>query len=140
MSEKERFIESFKNSEFRYKDEIFNGLDSGEMRFDRTSESKEYKHSCKHFLDIYQGRATHLKRFDSAHANRLREETVALCKELAKSPNENCNIWTFFAPPHSTYHVFVSESGGVLGTLLTASKLLMTADEWEKLWGRKDKF
>ncbi|HEX8251072.1 MAG TPA: hypothetical protein VF599_23055 [Pyrinomonadaceae bacterium] len=136
MKAQERFIERHKDSEFRYKDELFNGLNSSKFALERTSENSENSYHCKHFLDIYKHRAGHLKRYDSLHAIRLREDTLALCEELAETPDEICYVWTFSVPPYSSYEVFVSESGKVLGTLFTVSQLKMPSDEWEKLWGK----
>ena len=135
MNIEEQFIERHKDSEFRLKDELFAKLSSGECVLDYNPEGQQSSLPCSHFLHIYRRRAEHLRRFDAPHAQRLREDALALCEELAKTPDEICRLWVFSLPPYSDYTVFEgAESGRILGCLFTVDKRLAPSDEWERLW------
>lgn len=140
MNTQERFIEKYRDCEFRHKDELFARLRADECIIKGTPEDHGRWESCRHFLSIYRIRAEHLRQFDTPHAQRLREDALALCEELAKTPDEVCRLWRFSLPPHSFYIVFEgAESGRILGCILGADKLLMPPDEWERLWHGESK-
>jgi hypothetical protein len=90
---------------------------------------------CRHFLEIYRYRAVHLSRYQTAHARSLREDVLALCDELAKTPEEPVQVWRFSMAPYYNFAVFEGvNSQRILGCNSTADRRLMSEQEWEELW------
>ena len=91
MNAQDQFIERHKDSDFPHKEELFAALYSGDCVLDQTTEGRHNPAPCSQLLDIYRFRAGRLRRFDTPHARRLGEDTLALCEELEKTPDERCH-------------------------------------------------
>ena len=132
MNTEEQFAERYKDFEFRHKEELVAGLTSGVCRLQANSAEAV---SCGHLLNVYRRRAKHLLRYNTPHAQMLRDDTLALCDELERRPNDNCIVRSFSRPPYSVFMVVeAAENGVILGCLFGADKRLMPSDEWEQLW------
>jgi hypothetical protein len=139
MNEQERFLAKHRDSEFRHKDELFGALAAGKCSLDLSSQENASPVTCSHLLNVYRRRTEHLQRYATPHAQRLREDTLALCTALAEIPNESCRIWMFTMPPHSNFAIFEAEERGeILGCVRAEDKRFTPTDEWEKLWHGKN--
>jgi hypothetical protein len=129
------FIERHKDSNFRHKETLFSALSSGACALHAGDEYDRGLLTCKHYLDIYRRRLSHLQRFTTPHAQSLKEDTAVLCEGLAVAQDETCRLWVFEMPPHHSFAVFEgAQTGRVLGCIFAADKRNMSSDDWEKLW------
>jgi hypothetical protein len=61
---------------------------------------------------------------------------LALCDELAKTPEEPVELWSFSMAPYYKFNVFEgANSQRILGCNFAADQRLMIEQEWEELWG-----
>lgn len=94
--------------------------------------------SCEELLYIYQQRAEHISQFTTEHAFQLKASIDELCSNLSKHRKEQCLFHTLKGKAKHQYNLVVLKNSNVLlGCIKTVSKLRVTAQEWEYLWGSK---
>ena len=89
------------------------------------------------FIGIYEQRARNLVRWRSAHARRLQRDTAALVEAARAELGVETWWWDFsLAAGRSVIFVERKTDAAILGALFTVSKLEVSEEEWERLWGR----
>ena len=129
----ERFKEICTKSVFTYREKVLNELGNSEYTLNSRNKSAV---PAKDVLNIYNGRAQRLSKYTGTHAIRLRNEVVALCRELEKYPNDLIEVLSFSDGETSDYVLFCN-SHRILGCLLTVDRRKVTDKHWEELWGNK---
>jgi hypothetical protein len=86
-------------------------------------------------LPIYLGRAKHLEKFNSKHANDLLKSTNEFCSNMKLTSKSICNFYRFKGSEHHMYLVVaVPDSLELLGCLRTVDKRNVSTEEWDYLW------
>jgi hypothetical protein len=95
--------------------------------------------SCDQLLRTYRGRAKTLQRFQTPHAVELRREVERFCTRLAASRGKSAQFHGFRVPGGVQY-LFVerTDTYELLSAMRTVSKLDVSPDEWQRLWGDHD--
>jgi hypothetical protein len=91
---------------------------------------------CAELLDIYRGRAIHLSKFGTPHAENLRAEVLDLCSHLERHSHETARLWSFdVGAGASIIFVELVAPPRLLGALRVISKLDVSEEVWNQLWG-----
>jgi hypothetical protein len=127
----QEFIRSYCTEEFPHRDELVSVL---------SSESRSIKEpystvSCSSLLGIYRGRAQHLKKFNTPHANALQADTKAFCRNLEITAVEQCRMWNIEGLGFDFLVIVEDGTNKILGCLRTVSKLKVDEPTWKELWG-----
>lgn len=87
-------------------------------------------------VDIFGGRAIHLRRFSTPHAQQLRQGTEALLR-AATEHEGRVALWWRFPFPRGREHNFIElvETPAILAAFTTVGKLDVSEQEWAALWG-----
>jgi hypothetical protein len=134
------FLKLCANSIFRHRERLLAELDSGQTIFRTHTANEATSLTCSQYLAIYRRRGEHISELATAHAFSLREDVLALCKELEKPPDEPVRIWSFSKPPYYDYDVFEgAETRRILGCILGVDDRLIDNQTRETLWGKTDK-
>ena len=129
------FLERYENSEFRHRELLTKALRAQRCTLGSVTEEQWSRLPCWHYRGIYQERADNLQRFSSAYARRLRTDCLALCEELAKTPDEGVQLWLFEMPPQFRFWVFTGlASERILGCLLLLDNRIIDDEMNAILW------
>ncbi len=133
--ELERFIERCRRIDFRNRNELLEGIKSGEIILSSLKSNSDLP--CRHFLDIYEHREKHLRRFQTQHSERLRKDVLEMINEMSQTPDERVELWIFTRQPNIIFSVFENTNRRkILGCLKAVDKRLTSEDEWNELWGK----
>lgn len=91
-------------------------------------------------LSTYRLRRDHLARLRSPHAEALHRDVASLVHSLEQSESQSCEILSIESdetPPRTYLLFFVPEEGRLLGCCATVSRLAVSQEEWNDLWGEK---
>jgi len=126
------FLTRHSESAHAYVSAVCGAASRGQCEADAPSGSVD----CEEVLKIYRIRAEHLARFATPHAARLRQDVVRFCERLESCKGQRFRWWTFQCPDGVTY-AFAEHatSHELLGAIRTVSKLRVSPEEWERLWG-----
>ena len=94
--------------------------------------------SVKQVRSIYAARHHHLGQFTSAHAQRLRQEVLALLEALSKCSEDNARLWMFNGP--EGLQVFAWDdprTERLFGCVKVYDRRALSDEEWQELWGEK---
>lgn len=141
MTELEIFLHRHEHSHFRHSKELMAEIRAGNCVLARTPNSRRSRSTvlCHRVLECYRYRGIALNRYQTAHACSLREDISALCDELAKTPEEPVEKWSFSTAPYYRFIVFEGASSQrILGCIMAVDQSLMTEQESEELWGIED--
>ena len=130
--EVEQFKRLCENSTFTYREEIFKGLESGDYILESHNNSEI---SGQQLLDVYELRAERLSEYQGHHAEQLRNEVLAFCRELKKAPDDSVKFWNISKDKATSFNVF-SNSQKILGCVLTVDRRMVSEDDWNKLWNK----
>lgn len=134
-SDLKRFLERCKSSDFRNRDELLGGINSGEIVLDTHKADSDLP--CTHFIEIYERREKHLTQFQTEHSERLREDVLEILERMLKMPNAKVGCWNFKKEPNIGFAVFVNaDTQEIFGCTRGVDKRLTPENEWEKLWGK----
>lgn len=138
MAEIIEFLKICETANFRHQDELMTELKSGKAIFNSDIPADVRLLPASHYLAIYQRRAKHLQKYSTAHAASLKEDVLALCKELEKTPQSLVQIWSFSKPPYFDYSVFVDTANNhILGCILGIDARLIDESTRIELWGNQ---
>ena len=132
-------LKNFEHTYFRHREELLTELNSGQTTFYSHTLADVHQLPAKHYLAIYQQRAKHVQKFTTEHAVSLRNDLVALCQELKKTPEEFVQIWSFSKLPYFNYAVFVGASNHqIFGCILAVDDRLIDDETRIQLWGKPE--
>ena len=128
----QRFLRLCENSAFPHREELLNGINSGEYRLESYSHSEVPSESL---LETYLVKAKVVAGHVGEHARRLASDTAAFIEELTKVSREKVNFWHFSVNESSGYTLFEGEDcGRILGCIFTVDRRKVSESDWEKLW------
>jgi hypothetical protein len=91
-------------------------------------------------LRTYRRRARHLNQFATPHAVRLREDVLAFCAALEKTPPD-CPISCCSLDLDDGRSIVLFEradTNALLGVLRTVDQRMVSEEDWAALWGTPD--
>jgi len=131
----EKFVEWCEKDNFRNRDELLEGIKSGEIIFDTHKSDSQFP--CTHFIKIYDRREKHLKQFQTEHSERLRKDVLEMLKRMSKTPDAKVGYWNFNKEPNISFAVFVDvDTQEIFGCTRGVDKRLTPEDESEEVWGK----
>jgi hypothetical protein len=89
----EIFVERCEKDDFCNRDELLEGIKSGEIIFD--THQSDSDSPCSHFIGIYKHREKHLKQFQTEHSERLRKDVSEMLERMSKTPDAKVGYWNF---------------------------------------------
>lgn len=117
----ETFLNKYREDSFPHSERLIAALVSGDCNLqDSPNQDNQNLKPCRHYLKVWrfriQGAAP---RAVSAYAHSFIADCIALCEELAKTPDEEVRLWNFTLPPHFRFGVFEGAcSNRIIGCLL----------------------
>jgi hypothetical protein len=87
-------------------------------------------------LRTYRIRVDHVRSIQGAHAQRLAEATAEFVRLLERNSGQSGRWLTIKGRGELQFNIFCLESGQFLACLPVASKLDVSPERWEELWGR----
>jgi hypothetical protein len=134
-SDLERFVETCKLINFRNRDELIEGIKSGEIIFDTHKSDSDF--SCSHFIGIYERREKHLRQFQTEHSERLRKDVLEILERMSKTPDAKVGCWIFKKEPNISFALFVNvNTQEIFGCTKGIDKRLTLENELEEIWGK----
>ncbi|HEV8593519.1 MAG TPA: hypothetical protein VGQ55_15550 [Pyrinomonadaceae bacterium] len=134
-SELQAFIARCEQFDFRNREELLKGIQSGEIFL--VSHQPDSDYPCRHFLGIYQRRAEHLNKFQTEHAERLRKDVLEFVENMQKAPDQRLKSWTFTKKPNMLFSVFEStDLTQIFGCIKALDTRLTPEHTWNDLWGK----
>jgi len=134
-SELKLFIERCERDNFRNRNELLEGIKSGEIIFDTHKSDSDFP--CSHFIGIYERREKHLKQFQTKHSERLRKDVLEMLERMSKTPDAKVGYWNFNKEPNISFDIFVNvDTQEIFGCNKGFDKRLTPEDEWNELWGK----
>jgi hypothetical protein len=126
------FLRRHPASEHPYLEVVHLALARGQCQ----PESEHSAVGCDELLPTYRVRAKTLRRFQTPHAIELRREVEGFCSRLAASRGKSAQFFGFRLP-ENVHYLFVerTDTYELLAAMRTVSKLDVTQDEWQRLWG-----
>ena len=130
----EKFVERCEKDNFRNRDELLEGIKSGEIVFNTHKSDSDFP--CSHFIGIYERREKHLKQFQTEHSERLRKDVLEILERMSKTPDAKVGYWNFKKEPNISFAIFVNvNTQEIYGCTKGVDKRLTSEDEWEEIWG-----
>lgn len=128
------FIERCERDNFRNRDELFEGVKSGEIIFEANKSDSDLP--CSHFTWIYEGREEHLRQFQTVHSERLRKDVLEMLAGMSKTPDAKVGCWNFEKEPNVTFTVFVNaDAQEIFGCTKGFNRRLTSENDWKEIWG-----
>jgi hypothetical protein len=131
----EYFVALCERSNFRSRDEIFDGIRS--KKYDLTRYPKKGV-PAQSMLEIYRRRLRHIGHFadNSRHAEQMVGDIDAYVSELENAIEDEIKLWRVSVDGMWTYAIFEgTEVGKILGCIRVVDKRTVSDDEWKTLWG-----
>lgn len=130
------FRSRYAGADFPHQAELWGGLLRGDWSLRSAPDTAATNLTCSHYLRICQVRERLLRRFSTAHAQRVRADVLSLCRELALNPEEPVLLWMFASPPYHDLAVFEGAmSRRILGCIAGVDARLVSPEEWTTLRG-----
>lgn len=116
-----QFLEQYQQTDFKYKEELTEGLSNGSWRLGSFTGGDINKMTATAFVTIYGKKAANLNQKKDVYSKHLQDDLIDLCKTLEPHGESIIDVWSF-TDDTSFINIFIlREKNTVLCSVKTQS-------------------